>query len=235
MQSNYFGRHLETDTIEYGQGSRSAVPGGAATSAAHTYSIDWTPTAITFLIDNAPIRSVSYADAGNGARFPQTPMRLRLGSWVAGKAGVAQGTIDWAGGLANFADAPFVAVYRSVKVADYGNGVQGATEYAWRDRRGVADSVAIVGGSAAAPLPGPSSVTTSTTLVTSTTTMAAPTTTSARPSTTASISGNITVPPDLRPAPTAAPGQNTAPPHKAGVATAASNLAIVAAVAFLLL
>lgn len=109
--------------MSYGQGSRCPLPGSPtpeATSSLHTYTILWTPQNITFLIDAVPVRTV-VADTTT-ANYPSTPMRLRVGSWVGGKRENPDGTIGWAGGLADFDNAPFVAVYKEISVADYAGG-----------------------------------------------------------------------------------------------------------------
>ncbi|KAK1984911.1 family 16 glycosyl hydrolase [Colletotrichum cereale] len=91
----------------------------------HTYTIEWTKESIIFSIDGEVYRTATPAE-GN---YPQTPMQLKLGTWVGGK-GTAQGTIDWAGGLAEWKDAPFAAHYRSLKVWDYAGGDKaGAKQY----------------------------------------------------------------------------------------------------------
>lgn len=94
----------------------------------HTYTIEWTKDSIIFSIDGKQYRTATPAE-GN---YPQTPMQLKLGTWVGGK-GANQGTIDWAGGLVEWDKAPFAAYYRSVKVWDYAGGDKaGATSYEYK-------------------------------------------------------------------------------------------------------
>ncbi|KAF6803125.1 glycosyl hydrolase family 16 protein [Colletotrichum musicola] len=91
----------------------------------NTYTIEWTKESIIFSIDGKEYRTATPAE-GN---YPQTPMQLKLGTWVGGK-GPNQGTIDWAGGLAEWDKAPFAGFYRSVKVWDYAGGDKaGAVSY----------------------------------------------------------------------------------------------------------
>lgn len=98
---------------------------------------------MTWSIDGAPVRVLNYADAKGGSTFPQTPMQIKLGTWVAGKPGVSEGTIDWAGGLADFSQAPFNAYYKSITVTDYANGVKGAKQYRYGDRSGTWQSIIV--------------------------------------------------------------------------------------------
>ncbi|KAH0426092.1 cell wall glucanosyltransferase mwg1 [Colletotrichum camelliae] len=94
----------------------------------HTYTMEWTRDSLIFSIDGKEYRTATPAE-GN---YPQTPMQLKLGTWVGGK-GPNQGTIDWAGGLAEWDKAPFAAYYRSVKIWDYAGGDKaGATSYEYK-------------------------------------------------------------------------------------------------------
>ncbi|KAF4907814.1 putative glycosidase crf1 [Colletotrichum viniferum] len=94
----------------------------------HTYTMEWTRDSLIFSIDGKEYRTATPAE-GN---YPQTPMQLKLGTWVGGK-GPNQGTIDWAGGMAEWDKAPFAAYYRSVKIWDYAGGDKaGATSYEYK-------------------------------------------------------------------------------------------------------
>ncbi|CAI0643722.1 unnamed protein product [Colletotrichum noveboracense] len=94
----------------------------------HTYTLEWTRDSLIFSIDGKEYRTATPAE-GN---YPQTPMQLKLGTWVGGK-GPNQGTIDWAGGMAEWDKAPFAAYYRSVKIWDYAGGDKvGATSYEYK-------------------------------------------------------------------------------------------------------
>ena len=138
-QSNYFGKG---DTSTYDRGAYH--PADAVTSGFHTYSIEWTAEKIDWIIDDVVVRTLHYADAQGGERFPQTPMQVRLGTWVGGQEGNSDGTIQWAGGLADFSNAPFVAYYKSLTITDYANGVDGAKEYAYKDSSGSYQSIEVV-------------------------------------------------------------------------------------------
>lgn len=146
VQTNYFSKG---DTSTYDRGAYHPVD--HPLTSFHTYSIDWTPEAVKWIIDGNVVRTLTYADARNGATFPQTPMQIKLGTWVAGREGAPQGTVDWAGGYTNFDDAPFVAVYKSISIVDYAGGsgpASGAVrEYIYGDRSGTWESIDVVGGS----------------------------------------------------------------------------------------
>ncbi|EAQ85079.1 hypothetical protein CHGG_09093 [Chaetomium globosum CBS 148.51] len=58
----------------------------------------------------------------------------------------AVGTIDWAGGITDFTDAPFDGYYQSLRIQDYmgGKGAKEATEYHYTDRSGTWQSIKVV-------------------------------------------------------------------------------------------
>lgn len=128
VQTNYFGKG---DTTTYDRGAYHNVPNPQTTT--HTYSIDWTKDHVQWYIDGAMVRELKYADAKGGTRFPQTPMEIRIGTWVAGRKDAPKGTVEWAGGYTDFSQGPFIAYYKEIKITDYSNGVEGATEYVWED------------------------------------------------------------------------------------------------------
>jgi len=83
-----------------------------------------------------------------GKNYPQTPMRVKLGNWVGCASAAAasnpatEGTCQWAGGPANFAQAPFTMYVKSVTIQDYGC----ATSYVYGDESGSYQSIKSVGG-----------------------------------------------------------------------------------------
>lgn len=120
VQTNFYALGVN----DYTRARYYEVPFNPMTSF-HTYTIEWTKESIVFSIDGKVYRTATPAE-GN---YPQTPMQLKLGTWVGGK-GTAQGTIDWAGGLAQWDQAPFAGHYRSLKVWDYAGGDKaGAKQY----------------------------------------------------------------------------------------------------------
>lgn len=84
---------------------------------------------------------------GDPKKWPQTPMQVKLGTWVGGLEGGDEGTIEWAGGVTDFSEAPFIAWYKSVKIVDSCGGEDDAKEYVWTDDSGDSDSIEVVGGS----------------------------------------------------------------------------------------
>uniref|UniRef100_A0A8H7K4U5 GH16 domain-containing protein n=1 Tax=Bionectria ochroleuca TaxID=29856 RepID=A0A8H7K4U5_BIOOC len=143
VQSNYFGKG---DVSTYDRGAFHPV--SAPVDTFHTYSIDWTAQKVDWLIDNVVVRTLSYADAKGGSRYPQTPMEVKLGTWVAGLPSASPGTVQWAGGMTDFSKAPFDAWYKSIKIVDYAGGSAPTTdnvkEYVFGDRSGSFGSIQIV-------------------------------------------------------------------------------------------
>ncbi|KAI9896680.1 hypothetical protein N3K66_008852 [Trichothecium roseum] len=145
VQSNYFGKG---DTTTYDRAAYHPVD--APLTSFHTYTIEWTKKAITWAIDGAVVRTLTYEEAKGGSRFPQTPMEVKIGTWVAGLPDGEEGTVEWAGGYTDFNEAPFEAWYKSVSVTDYAGG-DGPTkdsvkEYVWGDKTGSWESIKVVKG-----------------------------------------------------------------------------------------
>ncbi|OHF00265.1 ice nucleation protein [Colletotrichum orchidophilum] len=140
VQTNYFGKG---DTSTYDRGAYHTVSNPL--NEYHTYTIDWTQDSVQWLIDGALVRELKYADAKGGAMFPQTPMEVKIGTWVAGRKDGAKGTVEWAGGYTDFSKAPFNAYYKSITITDYqGNkGAKGAKEYVYGDRSGSWESIVV--------------------------------------------------------------------------------------------
>jgi beta-glucanase (GH16 family) len=97
-------------------------------------------------IDGRPVRTLLAKDAKGGSGFPQSPMQIKLGTWVGGRQGSPKGTVDWAGGYADFSKAPFVAYYKSVTITDYAGGDgpgKAARRYVYGDRSGSWQSIRV--------------------------------------------------------------------------------------------
>ncbi|KAF5673655.1 CRH1-family glycosidase [Fusarium denticulatum] len=136
VQSNYFSKG---DTTTYDRAQYHPV--AAPLTTTHKYSIEWTSTKIDWLIDDAVVRTLNAADAKGANGFPQTPMQVKLGTWVAGGKNSNEGTREWAGGYTDFDDAPFDAYYRSVTIIDYAGKDapgqnKGAKQYVYTDKTG---------------------------------------------------------------------------------------------------
>jgi len=145
VQTNYFSKG---DTSTYDRGAYHPVD--HPLTSFHTYSINWTPASVQWIIDGAIIRELKYEDAKGGSAFPQTPMQIKLGTWVAGRKDAPQGTVDWAGGYADFSKGPFNAVYKSISIVDYagssGPSSGSVREYIYGDRTGEWESIEVVKG-----------------------------------------------------------------------------------------
>ncbi|KOS22977.1 putative glycosidase [Escovopsis weberi] len=144
-QTNYFSKG---DTSTYDRGAFHEVDN--PTGQFHKYSVEWTSQAVTWLIDDVPVRSLTAAQANNGATLPQTPMQVKLGTWVAGRKDAPEGTVQWAGGLTDFDKAPFLGYYKSISIVDYA-GADGPTdksikEYVYGDHSGTWQSIKVVEG-----------------------------------------------------------------------------------------
>lgn len=232
VQTNYFSKG---DTSTYDRGGFSSV--GSPQTTFHTYSIDWTPQALNWLIDGNVVRTLTYGDASGGATYPQTPMQIKLGTWDGGAPGEAPGTVEWAGGYTNFANAPFTGYYKSITITDNSNGVAGATEYVYGDNSGTYSSIKVITGGGAAnttnELSSSSSAPSSTKTTSSTTSTQSSTSTtlsslSAKNSTTSAAPSSTTA------VTTSASSTATAAPKNAAgkLGTGVANAALVVAGAF---
>ncbi|TDZ24777.1 putative glycosidase crf1 [Colletotrichum orbiculare MAFF 240422] len=138
VQTNYFGKG---DTTTYDRGAYHPV--ADPINAFHTYTIDWNQDSVKWLIDGNLVRELKYADAKGGSRFPQTPMEVKIGTWVAGRKDAPKGTVEWAGGYTDFTKAPFNAYYKSISITDYMGGKKAAKQYVYGDRSGSWESIVV--------------------------------------------------------------------------------------------
>ncbi|RHZ49732.1 glycoside hydrolase family 16 protein [Aspergillus thermomutatus] len=132
IETNYFGKG---DTTTYDRATYVGV--GTPQDTFHTYTIDWTKDAITWYVDGAVVRTLAYNDAKGGTRFPQTPMRLRIGSWAGGDPDNGQGTIEWAGGLTDYSKGPYTMYVKSVHIENSNP----AESYTYSDNSGSWQSI----------------------------------------------------------------------------------------------
>jgi hypothetical protein len=116
------------------------APVATTQTETHTYALNWTAEAITWIIDGQSVRTLKYGDANGGKTFPQTPCNVRLGNWPGGDS-KDKGTVEWAGGKVDYAQAPFTMTVESVKVINYSPG----TEYKWTDKTGSFESIEVIG------------------------------------------------------------------------------------------
>ncbi|KAK3303412.1 glycoside hydrolase family 16 protein [Chaetomium strumarium] len=141
VQTNYFSKGC-TEVYDRGGFSPVADP----INQFHTYTIKWTPEQLDWIIDGNVVRTLKNTGVDGCSGYPQTPMQIKLGTWVAGRKDAPQGTIEWAGGLTDFSKAPFDGYYQNVKIQDFmgGKGATGATEYVYGDRSGHWQSIKVI-------------------------------------------------------------------------------------------
>ena len=140
IQSNYFSKG---DDSTYNRGGFHTVDSPLTKS--HVYAFDWTAEKVEWFIDGQSVRVLKASDVGD--KFPQSPMQVKVGAWVAGYEGNSPGTVEWSGGVADFSNGPATAIYQSVKVTDYAGGSSATDkkvkEYVYGDRSGSAKSIEI--------------------------------------------------------------------------------------------
>lgn len=220
-QTNYFSKG---DTSTYDRGGFSPVSNPQ--SQVYKYSIDWTSSSLTWLINDNPVRVLNYNDAKGGSTYPQTPMQIKLGTWVAGRSGAPEGTINWAGGLANFANGPFNAYFKQINVVNYNNGVKGATSYVYGDTSGTMGSIIVKTDGSKQVSSTTSAISSTSTTTSSKTTMSTLTTTSANVTTTRTS----TTATNLAATTSATKPTSTSAPNAAGtLASSLSNVALIGA------
>jgi beta-glucanase (GH16 family) len=132
--SNYFGKGRMNDTTTGGDHKISG-----SIHDFHNYTSVWTKDKLEWHIDGNLIRTLLPKDANNTNNFPQSPMSLRLGSWVGGDSSQPVGTIAWAGGPTDYSQAPFTMYVQSARVEDYSSG----KEYTYGDNSGSWQSIKI--------------------------------------------------------------------------------------------
>ncbi|CEH12425.1 GLYCOSIDASE CRH2-RELATED [Ceraceosorus bombacis] len=73
----------------------------------HAYTLDWSPTRIIYSIDGVEVRTLkrsSFKSKKDGYyKYPATPMRAQVSVWDA--SDMAKGTVEWAGGRADYSKA----------------------------------------------------------------------------------------------------------------------------------
>jgi len=145
VQTNYFGQRK---TGNWDRGGLHPVQD--IVRITRNYTITWSPYAISWYIDNHWVRTVTaQAAANSGNWFPQTPCRVKIGTWAGGDKDNANGTITWAGGLTNYSQGPFSMYVEQVKVWN----MNPATLYEYKDRSGTWQSIYKNNAGASGPPP----------------------------------------------------------------------------------
>lgn len=141
-QNNYFGKGI-TGTYDRGSFFNVASP----QTHFHTYTVDWTPTAITWLVDGTVVRTLYAVDCDQAThQFPQTPSKIQLGMWDGGDADENWGTVSWAGGYTNLSMAPYTMYVKSVSITN----ANPAWAYNYTDTSGTWQSIQLIQGPSAA-------------------------------------------------------------------------------------
>ncbi|KJA25634.1 glycoside hydrolase family 16 protein [Hypholoma sublateritium FD-334 SS-4] len=129
-QSNYFYQGIIPATTAGG------TSGGLTDTYSnfHAYTLDWQPDTLTWSIDGTVVRTLQKSDtidASGVAHYPTTPARVQLSMWPAGINGTAAGTVEWAGGMIDWADPDYVAAggqfYALVQSVDINGNRSAAT------------------------------------------------------------------------------------------------------------
>ncbi|KAK7752473.1 hypothetical protein SLS62_005626 [Diatrype stigma] len=128
VQNNYFSKGI---TGSYDRGM--FVPLDNPQTTFYTYSVDWTPAKLDWLINGKVVRTFRAKDADHEThQYPQTPSKIQLGLWDGGDPGQNDGTKRWAGGITDFSKAPFTMFVKSVRITNYNP----ARYYNWTNQSG---------------------------------------------------------------------------------------------------
>ncbi|KAG9192768.1 licheninase [Alternaria panax] len=136
VQTNYFGKG---NTTSHDREADAAVTDTQGTM--HNYTIHWTSSATSWLVDGKVVRTLPFADGNGGSNYPQTPMNVRIGIWAGGDPTNAEGTIEWAGGETDYSQAPFTMVLEKVEVSNDNPG----SSYSYGDMTGGFESIIVDG------------------------------------------------------------------------------------------
>ncbi|KAF2834374.1 glycoside hydrolase family 16 protein [Patellaria atrata CBS 101060] len=139
VHTNYFGKG---DSENFDRGEHHEVE--SPMDSFHNYTVNWNQDVLEWWINNKKVRTLKYSEASNGTRYPQTPVTVRLGIWVGGdpEVGNTNGTVEWAGGLTDYNEAPFTMTVASV----YARDAHQAKEYRWGDKTGSWESIELIQG-----------------------------------------------------------------------------------------
>ncbi|SMN20789.1 similar to Saccharomyces cerevisiae YGR189C CRH1 Chitin transglycosylase that functions in the transfer of chitin to beta(1-6) and beta(1-3) glucans in the cell wall [Maudiozyma saulgeensis] len=129
FQSNYFSKG---DTTTYDRGEFHTVSEPETTF--HNYTLEWAMDKTTWYLDGTAVRVLENTTSEG---YPQSPMYLKMGIWAGGDPSNSEGTIEWAGGLTDYSQAPFTMYISKVIVTDYSTG----SEYSYGDQSGSWESI----------------------------------------------------------------------------------------------
>ncbi|KAI1445552.1 glycoside hydrolase family 16 protein [Annulohypoxylon stygium] len=140
VSTNYFGK----GEPDFHNAQYHPVDGGVQADY-HNYTCVWTKDQLEWYIDSQHTRTLLAKDANNTLYYPQTPMKLSLGIWAGGDPDQPKGTIEWAGGVTDYAE-PYTMYVKSALVQDYSTG----KEYSYGDHSGTWQSIKIASGNSTA-------------------------------------------------------------------------------------
>ncbi|ERS97625.1 glycosidase crf1 [Sporothrix schenckii 1099-18] len=135
VQTNYFGKG---NTTVYDRGTTVDLD-APTQSAFRNWTLVWTAASTKWYVDGRLVRTLAYAEALGGRNYPQTPMRVKVGSWAGGDSSNSKGTIEWAGGATNYNDGPFTMYVKSIEIENY----TPASRYTYKDTTGGYKSIVI--------------------------------------------------------------------------------------------
>lgn len=152
-----FSKLTNLDTNEV----NAAVSTGNTFDEWHTYTIDWKPDVLEWLIDGTVMRTLTKNSTYNATsgiyQYPQTPSRLEMSIWPGGSEAEGLGTIEWAGGLIDWDSTDikeygyFYAQYKDITVECYpapaGTIDKGDTSYVYTSDSGLSDTIELSGNS----------------------------------------------------------------------------------------
>ena len=125
----------------------------------HTYTIDWKPDVLEWIVDGTVMRTLTKNSTYNATSgvymYPQTPSRLEMSIWPGGSEAEGTGTIEWAGGLIDWDSTDiqeygyFYAQYKDITVEcyDYPSGtiVKGDKSYVYTSDSGMSSTIEVSG------------------------------------------------------------------------------------------
>lgn len=136
VQTNYFGKG---NVMTYNRGAFN--PAANNQQQFITYTIDWTAEQIIWSVGSTKVRVLTPATA-DANQYPQTPCKVKFGSWSGGDSSNAAGTISWARGPTDYSVGPFTMVVQSIAITDYSTG----TAYTYEGTSGSWEDVESTGG-----------------------------------------------------------------------------------------
>lgn len=117
VETNFFWTGVTNNDHNAKSITPSRLPSGFSTKQFHSYTVQWTPDSITWLIDGSEVRSIQKSARKTKKKgqsyyeFPATPSRVQLSLWCAGCPGNAKGTRQWAGGKPDWSKADSKATF----------------------------------------------------------------------------------------------------------------------------